>query len=79
VCELLLDRGANINAIRLDGNTALHLCAVNDKAAVARLLIDRGIDKSILNLQLLDALQMARRRGNQPNVVAAIERAPAAR
>jgi ankyrin repeat protein len=41
VCELLLDRGANINAIKLDGNTALHLCAVKDMAAVARLLIKK--------------------------------------
>jgi Arf-GAP with coiled-coil, ANK repeat and PH domain-containing protein len=78
VCELLLDRGANINAIKLDGSTALHLCAMKGMAAVARLLINRGIDKTIQNFQLLDALEIARR-GNQLNVVAAIESAPAAR
>jgi hypothetical protein len=45
---MILERGHNINAATANG-TALHEAAVAGKAAVVALLIDRSIDRTLLN------------------------------
>ena len=42
----LLARGAPVDAAKLDGSTALHLCAARGLHAMARGLLDHGADPS---------------------------------
>ena len=42
IAELLLEYGANINAVNEAGNTPLHICASKGFANCANLLLRRG-------------------------------------
>ena len=44
ICSLLLSYGANINAVTLDGTTALMMAAHNAKAGLVEYLIKMGAD-----------------------------------
>ena len=46
VADALLARGAPVDAAKLDGSTALHLCAARGLHAMARGLLDHGADPS---------------------------------
>ena len=41
MAELLLQYGANVNAVDRKGHTALHLCAIEGKSELARLFLSR--------------------------------------
>ncbi|KAK4789471.1 hypothetical protein SAY86_016775 [Trapa natans] len=47
--ELLLQYGANVNAVDPKGNTPLHRCILDGKASHAKLLLSRGADAQALN------------------------------
>uniref|UniRef100_A0A915BXZ2 PDZ domain-containing protein n=1 Tax=Parascaris univalens TaxID=6257 RepID=A0A915BXZ2_PARUN len=62
--ERLLYYGADINAQNVNGNTPLHVCAVNNRPECARVLLLRGADASIVNKQGQTALHVAHIVGN---------------
>jgi ankyrin repeat protein len=47
--ELLLDAGADINAICEDGNTPLHHAVQMGEFKIARILVARGANQEIIN------------------------------
>jgi len=56
---LLLDNGANINALNDNGQTALHIAVFWDNPEAVKLLLDRGADKTIKNKSGRTAEQLA--------------------
>ena len=46
VADALLARGAPVDAAKLDGSTALHLCAARHRVEAPRGLLDHGADPS---------------------------------
>lgn len=63
--NLLLDRGANITAIDVDGMTPLMHAVSNDHVHIVKLLMDRGAPVNIRNFHQGTALSIARVKGNQ--------------
>ncbi|XP_022764147.1 ADP-ribosylation factor GTPase-activating protein AGD3-like isoform X1 [Durio zibethinus] len=57
--ELLLQYGANINAMDSRGQTPLHRCILKGKAALAKLLLTRGADPQALNREGKTPLELA--------------------
>jgi ankyrin repeat protein len=57
--ELLIERGANINATSKDGTTVLHHAAAMGREAVVQYLIDNGADLSIRDHSNRTALDIA--------------------
>ena len=57
--RLLLDNGADVDAVQDGGNTPLLLAAARGHDAVMRLLIDRGADIRVRNRRDKDAVFMA--------------------
>lgn len=53
VAEVLLDRGADVNARERCANTPLHLAARNGHLATARVLVDRGADTDAMEADSL--------------------------
>lgn len=47
--EHLLSYGADMDGHNASGNTPLHVCAVNNQEACARMLLFRGAQRSALN------------------------------
>lgn len=47
--EHLLFYGADMDGRNASGNTSLHVCAVNNQEACARMLLFRGADRAALN------------------------------
>ncbi|XP_076335390.1 uncharacterized protein LOC143238760 isoform X2 [Tachypleus tridentatus] len=62
--ELLLFYGADLNCQNASGNTALHICAVNDQQECAQVLLSRGVNKEALNYANQDPYQVAVIAGN---------------
>lgn len=56
---LLLNRGANVDAVMFNGCTALHLAVGRQDAAIANLLCQAGADKMIRNMEDETALDLA--------------------
>eukprot|EP00116_Pleurobrachia_bachei_P016059 sb/3476321/ len=65
VVELLLLYGANINATTSAGSTALHIAASFNRVHCARVLLYRGIDKTIRSNSGLTAKDTAALTDNQ--------------
>ena len=59
------------NAVKLDGNTSLHLCTKQGLVTMVKLLLSRGADRSIKNARGVTALELAKQ-CNQPNIQAAL-------
>jgi ankyrin repeat protein len=49
IIDLLLRNGADVNAVDIIGNTALHLTVVQNDLDTVRLLLNRGINPFIMN------------------------------
>jgi len=62
--ENLLFYGCDMNAKNASGNTPLHVCAVDNADACARLLLFRGSDKEALNFANQTPYQVAVIAGN---------------
>ena len=62
--EHLLFYGADMDVRNSCGNTALHVCALNDQEACARVLMFRGADPTLLNYSNQTADQAATIAGN---------------
>ena len=63
----LLQAGARTDCVNKTGDSALHLAAINGNAAMLRLLLEAGADRSATNANGLTAQQLA----NKPGAVAA--------
>ncbi|KAL3835748.1 hypothetical protein ACJIZ3_010484 [Penstemon smallii] len=57
--ELLLQYGANINAIDSRGQTPFHWCIIRGKTALAKLLLTRGADPRAVDNQGKTSIQLA--------------------
>ncbi|XP_060600302.1 SH3 and multiple ankyrin repeat domains protein 2-like isoform X4 [Ruditapes philippinarum] len=62
--EHLMFYGADLNVANASGNTALHVCAVNNNEQCTRVLLFRGANKHILNFNNQTAQQVAIIAGN---------------
>ena len=61
VAELLLNAGADVNAVKRNGATALHLAAAHGHKDMVRLLLSRGADIASRNAAGRTPIQVARR------------------
>ena len=60
VIDFLIQNSQNVNHQNLDGNTALHLCVLNNKSEVLKLLLRSSGNVNIVNKQDKTALQLAK-------------------
>ncbi|KPK86341.1 MAG: hypothetical protein AMJ81_01475 [Phycisphaerae bacterium SM23_33] len=63
--ELLLARGADVNALGWPGQTPLHMAVNKGKLELVRLLLGKGADMRVADRQGLTALQNAAAAGNR--------------
>ncbi len=63
--NLLLDRGAKINAATQDGWTALHFACLRGDKGLVQLLLDRGADVSMTTTAGVSALSIATSEGDR--------------
>jgi ankyrin repeat protein len=68
----LLEKGADVNKIDIDGNTALHYAASSAENAIAKsyceMLLEFGADANVVNNAKKKALDVAVGRNNEPLV-----------
>jgi len=57
--DILLDLGANINAVDFKGNSCLHHAVNSNNFTILKKLVIRGVDKTIINKEGKSALQTA--------------------
>ena len=62
--NLLLDRGANINAQSSAGNTALHMSILGGHQDLVHVLLQKGANITLKNQRSKSAVQLARERGH---------------
>jgi uncharacterized protein len=74
VAQLLLQHGAEINAVGIQGNNALMLAARASSIAVAQLLLDSGADLSARDCTGENVLFKAARAGNVPLMELLVQR-----
>jgi ankyrin repeat protein len=72
--ELLLDRGATINAVTQDGWTALHFACLRRAKGLIQLLLDRGADVNMTTKSGLSALGIATAEGDSEIVELLLDR-----
>ncbi|XP_052102978.1 SH3 and multiple ankyrin repeat domains protein 2-like isoform X2 [Mytilus californianus] len=63
--EHLLFYGADMDVQNAGGNTAIHICAINNQESCLRVLLFRGANKDVQNYQNQSAFQVAVISGNQ--------------
>jgi ankyrin repeat protein len=76
--ELLLDRGAKINAATEDGWTALHFACLQGDEGLVQLLLDRGADVSMTTATGLSASSIAMSEGDREIVELLLDRGASA-
>ena len=65
LCKLLLERGANPNAVQQGGYTPLHAAAQNGRNDIAKLLLEYWADKSLLTDKGESAVDLATGKGHK--------------
>lgn len=65
MARMLLDRGADVNAVQHGGFTALHSAAFNGSTDLVRLLLARGADRNLRTDDGQTAVDLAREKGHQ--------------
>ena len=60
VARLLIEKGANVNAIADDGTTPLILAAKNDSVFIAKLLLEKGADVNWPDIHKKNAMSYAK-------------------
>ena len=60
VARLLIEKGANVNAIADDGTTPLILAAKNDSVFMAKLLLEKGADVNWRDMKKKSAMSFAK-------------------
>jgi ankyrin repeat protein len=63
ITKYLIDRGADVNLQQADGDTALHVAALNHRTENAKLLLAAGADPSLKNDEGMTALDVAKKEG----------------
>ena len=76
--NLLLDRGAKINAATQDGWTALHFACLRGDEGLVQLLLDRGADVSMTTAAGVSALSIAMSEGDREIVELLLDRGASA-
>jgi ankyrin repeat protein len=61
MCSRLLVRGADINHVNRNGNTALHLCVENSLLDAINFLLKKGANPHIADLSNEDACDKAKK------------------
>ncbi len=76
--NLLLDRGAKINAATQDGWTALHFACLRGDKGLVQLLLDRGADVSMTTTAGVSALSIATSEGDRDIIELLLDRGASA-
>jgi uncharacterized protein len=58
--EALIEAGANVNAVGITGNTALHIAVAHGRVEIANLLMAAGADPELANARGETAIELAR-------------------
>lgn len=72
--RVLIDHGADVNAVDNEGRAALHLCAENPRsrdpklAEIAQLLVEAGALIEITDQRNMTPLQVAAEKGNDRSI-----------
>ena len=72
LCRLLIERGADVNAVDRFGYTVLHIAVLSGHLPIVRLLIENGGDPSICDSNGDDVLQFAALIACKPDAVDAV-------
>lgn len=59
----LINRGAEINYVNRNGNTALHLCIEHELTEAVKFLLDKQADPHIADMEMLDSCDRAKKTG----------------
>lgn len=64
IARLLIEKGADVNAMNYDGERPLHIASLYGNVEIVKLLIDRGADVNCINPESETPLHKAARNGN---------------
>ena len=73
VTQLLLDHGADVNAVNLEGKTALHLSVMKGRMSLMQLLLARSADVTLRDGQRAAPLNLAIEHGDEEAVRALLK------
>ncbi|KAK3682066.1 hypothetical protein B0T22DRAFT_413086 [Podospora appendiculata] len=74
ILEILLNKGANINALDSTGRTPLHCAVEGERMDTVKLLLDRGADMTCLDSKGISALHVAVEKGMEDAVILLIDK-----